>query len=383
MLDLLDVPEALYGGAAGGGKSSALLMSALRYVDRPGYSALILRKTFADLALPNAIMDRAKQWLYGKDGIIWNEQSKRFTFPNGATLSFGYCETANDIYRYQGAEFQFIAVDELTQWPEASYLYLMSRLRRKGDSTIPIRMRAASNPGGVGHEWVFKRFVAERNRDRVFIPAKLSDNPHLDQAEYAETLSRLDEVDRRRLLEGDWYVVNKGLVYPDFTRCQVPAASVSTPEGARMVGGIDFGWHNPFAAVWGHLDHDGVLWVTGERYLSQTPITDHAAALPKGVTWYADPAGADQKAELRRAGHRVLDGPNAILSGVARVNERLRDGRLRVSSACVNTFKEAGLYRYPEGGRVSENPIDADNHALAALRYLVMGLYKKKKARVL
>src|SRR5882724_12911124 len=123
----LDCLEALYGGAAGGGKSSALLMAALQYVHVPGYAALLLRRTFADLSLPGAIMDRAHDWLQGT-GAVWHGQDKRWTFPSGATLTFGYCETARDVYRYQGMEVQFVGVDELTQWPEQSYRYLLSRL---------------------------------------------------------------------------------------------------------------------------------------------------------------------------------------------------------------------------------------------------------------
>lgn len=157
----LDCLEAFYGGAAGPGKSSALLMAALKYVDVPGYAALLLRRTYADLSKPGALMDRAHQWLHGS-GAHWNEQKKIWTFPkSGATLSFGYLETENDKYRYQGAEYQFIGFDELTQFTDSQFTYLFSRLRRLKGSTIPIRMRAASNPGGEGAQWVQERFVPE------------------------------------------------------------------------------------------------------------------------------------------------------------------------------------------------------------------------------
>lgn len=200
--DDLGLLEVLYGGAAGGGKSDALLMAALRYVDVPGYSALILRKTFADLALPGAIMSRAKEWLMGK--VAWTDQTKTFTFPSGATLSFGYLDTANDMYRYQGAEFQYVGFDELTQFEETPYRYLFSRLRRKAGVNVPLRMRAASNPGGVGHEWVRQRFVDTANASRAFIPARLADNPFLDRDEYERSLSELHPVEQARLRDGDW-----------------------------------------------------------------------------------------------------------------------------------------------------------------------------------
>jgi len=201
--------EALYGGAAGGGKSDALLMCALQYADTPDYAALILRRTYADLSLPGAIMDRSFQWLHGTDAK-WNGQEKTWTFSSGATLTFGYLEHENDKYRYQGSEFQSISFDELTQFSLTQYAYMFSRLRRRVNSTVPLRMRAATNPGGLGHEWVKHRFFVEGiNFGRVFIPARLHDNPHLDQGEYLESLKELDPVTRKRLEEGDWDVSDK------------------------------------------------------------------------------------------------------------------------------------------------------------------------------
>jgi len=220
----LQTKESLYGGAAGGGKSDALLMAALQYVHVPGYSALLLRKSYADLALPDAIMDRAKTWLVNLPGVHWNDQRKVFTFPSGATLTFGYLKYERDRYRYQGSAYQFIGFDEATQFREDEYLYLLSRLRRPNIGTghplssVPLRMRAASNPGGIGHEWVRQRFVPQMDpltqtmvsphddygERRYFIPAKLDDNPSLDSVEYRKNLMALDPVLRAQLLEGDW-----------------------------------------------------------------------------------------------------------------------------------------------------------------------------------
>jgi predicted phage terminase large subunit-like protein len=199
--------EALYGGAAGPGKSSAILMAALQHVNTPGYAAIIFRRTYKDLSLPGALMDRSKEWLTGK--AHWNDNEKKWTFPSGATLDFGYLEAEQDKYRYQSAEFQFIGFDELTQFSETQYLYLFSRLRRLATSTVPLRMRAASNPGGLGHAWVKQRFITSPE-DRVFVRGLLEDNPHLDRGEYEKSLAKLDHVTRKQLREGDWDISPEG-----------------------------------------------------------------------------------------------------------------------------------------------------------------------------
>ena len=197
----LDDKEALYGGAAGGGKSDALLMAALMYVDTPGYNAIIFRKTYSDLALPEAVMARSHEWL-GETTAKWDGSNYRWTFPSGATLSFGYLNHEKDKYRYQSAAFQFIAFDELTQFPFEHYSYLFSRLRKLQGVTIPLRMRGGTNPGGLGNDWVYERFIIEGGKP--FVPALLSDNPYIDQEEYRASLAELDETTRKQLEEGLW-----------------------------------------------------------------------------------------------------------------------------------------------------------------------------------
>ena len=155
----------------------------------------------------------------------------------------------------------------------------------------------------------------------------------------------------------------EGLVYPDFARCVVPGP---VPTGGRRVGGIDFGYRNPFAAVWGVLDRDGVLWLTGEHYAVQKPLDYHVARLPRNVDWYCDPAGAQERVELLAAGLKVQKGLNPIRPGVMAVSARLESGRLRVvRGACPKLLYEASLYRYAEEGG-SEVPHDDHNHAIGA-----------------
>lgn len=188
-------------------------MAALQYVTIPSYSAILFRRTFRDLALPGALMDRSKEWLSGTDAQF-KTMENTWTFPSGAKLAFGYLDTENDKYRYQGAEFQFIGFDEVTQFTEDQYRYLFSRLRRLEASHIPLRMRGASNPGGVGHDWVKRRFIIEgQSCGRVFVPARLNENPYLDQTGYMASLSELDPITRRQYLEGDWNARHGGSLF--------------------------------------------------------------------------------------------------------------------------------------------------------------------------
>jgi hypothetical protein len=185
-----------------------------------------------------------------------------------------------------------------------------------------------------------------------------------------------------------------GLVYPDFDTCLVE----SWPGlGGQAVGGIDWGYHNPFAALWGILDRDDVLWIGWEHYAREKTLHELRAAVeglaerspgspaPRQVTWYADPAGATEIGEFRAAGWKILKGCNDLRPGIAAVAARLRTGRLRVvRSACPNLVAESQLYRYPtaqEKAAIGENPIDEHNHALGALRYLIARLDQRFLAR--
>lgn len=154
-------------------------------------------------------------------------------------------------------------------------------------------------------------------------------------------------------------------------------------HAGQKVGGIDFGFRNPFAAIWGVVDRDGVLWLCGEHYQRQQPLSWHVRHLPRDATWYADPSGAEQITELRCADFVVRRGNNAVQMGIAAIHARLAAGTLRVvQGRCPNLLAEAGLYRFSEApdDRKSEEPISAHNHALDALRYLISRLDAHKMA---
>jgi hypothetical protein len=171
----------------------------------------------------------------------------------------------------------------------------------------------------------------------------------------------------------------EGLVYPDFHRCVVEADGV--PPG-RWYGGIDFGLRNPFAAVWGVVDRDDVLWLVGEHFARDQTLAYHAGHLPRGVTWYADPSGAREIKELQAAGFNIRKGDNDRRPGIAAVRSRLQNGTLRIlAGTCPNLLAEAQLYRHDPESERSEEPIKEHDHALDALRYLISKLDYRRMLR--
>lgn len=178
-------------------------MHALLYVDSPHWKSIIFRRHYTDLAQPGALMERAREWLATTDAK-WNQPEHRWYFPSGASMTFGHMSKQGDRYKYQGAEYTGVHFDELTQFPEQDYRYLFSRIRRVRTSKVPLRMRSSTNPGGLGHEWVKQRFLEEQFLGRVFLQARLEDNPSLDPEEYAEMLAELDPITRQQLRHGDW-----------------------------------------------------------------------------------------------------------------------------------------------------------------------------------
>jgi predicted phage terminase large subunit-like protein len=220
----LTCKEGFFGGAAGGGKSDALLMDALQYSDTKGYAAIIFRKTFADLVKPGALIDRAKDWLFRFDNVVWREKDRKFEFTEKygkhtdvvSILLFGYLENESDRYNYQGGEYQYAGFDELVHMSETNYRYIFSRLRRLKGTNIPIKVRGASNPPDDGQGlWVYNRFVNPETRlkNTIFVPAGMDDNPHLDSEEYAKMLDELDPVTRARLKDGIWTIIRKGNMF--------------------------------------------------------------------------------------------------------------------------------------------------------------------------
>jgi hypothetical protein len=348
---MLDQLEAFYGGAAGGGKSDALLAAALQYADVPGYAALILRKTFRQLDMPDAIMARSKEWLmpHRANGVRWNDDSKRWTFPSGATLTFGYLEHFDDVYNYQGPAFQFVGWDELTQFELKPYEYLFSRTRRRKDLRdlgIPIRHRSASNPGGTGHAWVRKRFIDEKTRQTgaVFIPAKVADNPGLDVAEYRLSLENLGETLKAQLLDGDWGVF-EGAAFAVLDEHLVDRFALD--DSIDRYEAADYGLNGAPWALWA-TDYEGNLVCVDMDYWRDKLPSDIAPEIVEyrkhgwGLTndCYADPS------IWHRTGGKNRWGQPAMLS------DEFSDNGVNLTQA--NNDPRAGLTRIRELLKIDE-----------------------------
>jgi predicted phage terminase large subunit-like protein len=231
---LLDNFEVFFGGAAAGGKTVALLMAALQYSDVPGYSALLLRPTLAELQLAGGLIELSHQWLAGSRAS-WSAETRSWRFPGrgrtgagGASLSFGYLAGSEDLGRYAGTSYSFLGFDELTRFEEALYRRMFRVLRQPNASAggeaapdglrlceVPVRVRGASNPGGPGHGWVKARFVdpATRHPQVVFLPSRLADNLYLERSEYEARLAELPLAERERLLHGDWEIPDDGELF--------------------------------------------------------------------------------------------------------------------------------------------------------------------------
>lgn len=287
--------EALYGGAAGGGKSDALLCEALRQVHIPYYRGIILRKTFPQLS---ELIDRSRD-LYKAafPEASYNGTEHCWTFKSGAKIYFGSMQHTKDRINYQGKRYDFIGFDELTHFTFEEYSYLFSRNRPGGPGTR-VYIRSTTNPGGIGHGWVKERFITaappmtpiieeytERSadgreihlkRDRIFVPSTVFDNQALLQNDptYLASLAMLPEAEKQALLYGSWDSftgqvfrewVNDPEHYEDrrFTHVIKPFA---IPRHWKVWRGFDFGYARPFSVGWFAADEDGRLYHIREYY---------------------------------------------------------------------------------------------------------------------
>lgn len=269
--------ELLYGGSVGGGKSALLLMEALAFMCLPHAASLILRRELPMLEMEGGLIELAHEWLDHTDAT-WSEQKKRWSFPRGGRLQFGYLDEKKHLARYQGAAYQSVGYDELTQWKDkAFYTYLITRMRRRRASAIPLRLRATTNPDGPGMEWVREYFIDTEDPERGYLFASIYDNPYLDHAQYVANMRRtLDEASVRRLVDGDWNARPPGEL---FRREMFSPIHDALPDGVVIevaVRGWDFAAADTAASDWTvgtrvGRDQLGNIWITDVQRFKMRP----------------------------------------------------------------------------------------------------------------
>jgi len=414
--------EVLYGGAAGGGKSYATLADPLRSLNHKEFSGLLVRHTTEEL---RELIQKSQE-LYPKaiPGIKWSERKSQWVTPRGGRIWMSYLDKDQDVMRYQGQAFNYIAFDELTQWATPfAWNYMRSRLRSAAPE-LGLYMRATTNPGSIGHQWVKKMFIdpSEPNKSfwatdietgdrleypkghtkggqplfkRRFIPASLFDNPYLaDSGDYETMLLSMPEHQRKQLLEGNWDV-NEGAAFPEFNRKIHVVEPFDVPNGWTKFRACDYGYGSWTGVVWFAVSPSEQLIVYREMYVTKVTATDLAdmileaesedGTIRYGVLdsslWHkrgdTGPSLAEQmimkgcrwRPSDRSKGSRV-SGKNEVHRRL-QVEEFTEEPQLVFFSTCTNCIAQI-----PSLPLDKRNPEDVDtnseDHLYDALRYGIM-----------
>ncbi|SHL75471.1 Terminase-like family protein [Streptomyces yunnanensis] len=410
----------LIGGAAGGGKSKALTMEAIRACVRyPGIRVGAFRRTYGELK-ESLLAELAQVGYAGALGASWNGTEYELKFNNGSLLMFRYAESVKDASRRQGGQYQMLVFDELTLTPPDVVAFLESRLR-SGRSDVPVLgVKAGTNPGGPGHGPVKARYVDataygtrvavdDRGRTVRFIPSKLSDNPHVNR-EYADDLKALPEKLRRAFLEGDWDSF-MGQAFAEWRHERHTVAPMALPAAWRRYAGIDWGYTAPWAVVWIAVDEDGRAWLYRELYATQVGEAEQARRIlaaeedrEQVAVRYADDAMwatrgdakpiADVYAEngcpLTEAGK----GPGSRIAGWQRMHSYLAEApacphhrelgwetcpKLHVFTSCANFIRTVPALPHATTGNPEDIDTNAEDHLADAVRYAVINLGREAR----
>lgn len=424
--------EALYGGAAGGGKSDALLIEGIRQVKIPCYRGIIFRRTYPQL---EALISRSQE-LYPKifPSARYSKTEKRWKFKSGASLFFGYMQYEADKFNYQGKPYDFIGFDELTHFTQSQYFYLMSRNRPTGSGTR-VYMRATANPGGVGHAWVKERFITPAPpmtpirsvlsvispqgetiqivKKRIFVPSTVFDNAELlkNDPNYIATLAALPEAERNALLYGSWDSF-AGQVFSEWTNdpnhyddglFTHVINEFKIPNNWRIIRVFDFGYSRPFAVLWLAVDEEGKVYVIDELYgwngqpnegskkdpseiaqLIRVKENESPQLKGKTIIGIADPSIFDKSRGesvariMEKPPNRIFfkGGKNNRLSGLMQFHYRMRFDRngeclFQVFTKCKNTIRTLPALVY-DSVKTEDVDTEGEDHIYDAIRYGLM-----------
>jgi hypothetical protein len=332
-----EIFEGFYGGAAGGGKSEILLALPVirQFYLHPQFKGILFRRTYPQLE--ESLIPRSREF-YKPLGGKYNDSKHLWTFPSGATIRFSYMDKDEDARDHDTAEYHYAGFDELTHFTEFMYRYVTSRVRTSIPA-LPAIVRSASNPGNIGHAWVRQRFVEPyplggkvvseklpngRSNRRIFIPAKLSDNPYLTKLDpdYATRLQILPEVERRAKLEGDWWTYS-GQVFTEFRVMRFPDEPVNAvhvidefeiPDWWPKILCIDWGFaHMTYAGILS-ISPDKRVFLTDELTFQKTYIAEWAAQVgqmfrrtPNVVFTVMDPSAWQKRGDEKSIQEQFTD----------------------------------------------------------------------------
>lgn len=404
--------EALFGGQAGPGKTDVLVMEPLRQIENPRYNAILFRRTFAKLEAADGLIARSERWYPGYGGR-YNAAKHYWRFPSGSRIYFGHMQHEWDKQNYQGAQFAHIGWDELTEFEESQYMYLFTRCRVPADSGLRAYVRAATNPGNHGHQWVKRRFVTtdivnqkkyfalingidtavdKSHPDalsRAFFPASMADNPSINADEYRRRiLLNPDPVERARLLAGDWDITSSaGRIYPDWSYLNI-SEEADYHDGWDVIWGVDDGYaegrgqgtesYHPRVVLIGQRTPLGGLNVFYEYYKTGVsayePTIHEALSQPVGLpdnyqpinfrrptgAWsmpdlvQVDSSAAMFKGALWNEDLPAVGATHSVSEGIKNVRRLVCDGNgvrlIKVHPRCQNLIREMSSYKYSETG---------------------------------
>ncbi len=395
-----------YGGARGGGKSWAmrmkLILLALNY---DGIQILLLRRTLSELRENHLLPMLALL----KGVAHYSSGEKEFRFENSSRIKLGYCDSENDVLQFQGQAYEVIGLEEATHFTEFQFLSLTESNRASGSmkARFAPRMYFTCNPGGVGHEWVKRRFIdrefrgSEKPDDYLFIKSLVFDNKYImeNNPEYLDTLMNLPEARRRAMLYGDWDAF-EGAFFPEFNPQRHIIDEVNIPDGAIRFCALDYGL-DMTACLWCAACSNGRIIVYRELYeknllLSEAAdriiaMTDRDDRIRYTV---ASPDLWNRRQESGKSGFDIMTArglkhmikaDNARIAGWRVVREYLKEGasfggepKIKIARDCKNLVRCLPLLRFDE--RVREDAADTPHeitHAPEALRYALMSRQPK------